>query len=187
MATGMSKGRTAAKAPAKKAPAKKATTTTETTKTTKSFESTDLIKCKSITNGELLVVGKRTGILYKWAEYGDIEEMEYQDLVYELRSGGNRSLVMTPYFVVLDDDFVEANPKLNEFYNSIYSIDDIEAILNLPAEEIKKTIPTLPLGVKNSLKGLAASRIDNKTLTDLNKIKALDDVFGTNMLLIVTQ
>lgn len=190
MATGMSKGRTP-KATTKK-PTKE--TTKETVKEVveekpekRVFKNTDSISCKSITNGELLVIGKKTGSLYKWAGYGDIEDVEYQDLVYELKSGGDRSIVMAPYFIVLDDDFVKQNPKLDAFYSTIYSVSDLEAILKLPVNEIKKVVPELPYGVKESLKGLVSTKIDNKQLTDLNVIKALDEVFNTNFLLIITQ
>lgn len=187
MATGMSKGRTstAKKTAPKTEKVVKENIVEEPKK--RVFKNTDSISCKSITNGELLVIGKKTGNLYKWAEYGDIEDMEYQDLVYELKSGGDRSIVMAPYFIVLDDDFVLDNPKLNDFYKTIYSVNDLEKILKLPIAELKKVVSELPLGVKESLKGLAVTKINDKRLTDLNVIKALDEVFGTNLLLIVTQ
>ena len=46
------------------------------------YEKDDVIPCKSLTDGKLLVTGEKTGILYRWADYGDVEEIEYQDLVY---------------------------------------------------------------------------------------------------------
>ena len=49
------------------------------TPTAKKYDKEDVIPCKSITNGKLLVDGEKSGILYRWADYGDVEEIEYWD------------------------------------------------------------------------------------------------------------
>ena len=54
-------------------------------KAVRTFKANDLIPVRSITQGELLLPGKKSGILYTWAAYGDITEVEYQDL-YTLKA-----------------------------------------------------------------------------------------------------
>ena len=49
------------------------------------------------------------------------------------------------------------------------------------------TINALPMGCKNALKGITATMIDNGQLDSIQKIKALDEIFETNMLLTLVQ
>ena len=54
-------------------------------KQSKKYEAHDLILVRSITQGTLLFPGKKSGILYRWESYGDLTEVEYQDL-YTLKA-----------------------------------------------------------------------------------------------------
>lgn len=169
MATSMKKTTTTAKKDVAETSAKK-----------KTFQPNDLIPCKSITAGELLMEGYKTHFVYRWADYDDIQEVEYQDLAYDIRIHG-RSYSRYPRFIVLDDDFVEQNPVLNEVYSKIYSISDLRKMLDLSPAEIKKIIPTLPVGARESLKTIVSTAVSNGTFDSINKIKAFDEVFETQM------
>ena len=67
------------------------------------FDKEDLIPCRSITFGELLMVGAKTKFVYKWADYDDVQEVEYQDLIYDVKIPGG-SYSRFPRFIVIDDD-----------------------------------------------------------------------------------
>ena len=45
------------------------------------YKGDDLIPCRSMTKGELIYVGKKTKEVYTWADYDDVTEVEYQDLL----------------------------------------------------------------------------------------------------------
>ena len=150
----------------------------------KKFKPNDLIKCKSITNGELLFVGEKSKILYKWADYGDVEEVEYKDLIYAMRM--RSKVLLLPRIVVLDDDFVKQNKDLDALYKTMYGKGDLIKLLNLDINSFKAALATLPEGVCDALKGLASTMIANGTLDSINKIKALDEAFGTELLLTLT-
>ena len=49
-------------------------------KAPRKFAMDDPILCKSVTFGELLLPGKKSQLLYTWANYGDTTEVEFQDL-----------------------------------------------------------------------------------------------------------
>lgn len=147
----------------------------------KKFNQEDLIPCKSITAGELLMVGERTKMLYRWADADDVQEVEYQDLIYAARS--NSGFVFKPRFIIMDNDFVAQNPKVQEKYDTMYTNKDLRDIIMLSPKEIKKIVPTLPEGVKESLKSMASTMIDNGTLDSVARIKVLDELFDTNMML----
>ena len=146
----------------------------------KVFQPNDLIPCKSITAGELLMEGYKTHFVYKWADYDDVQEVEYQDLAYDIRISG-RSYSRFPRFIILDDDFIAQNPILNEVYSKMYSVSDLRRMLDMSPSEIKKVVPTLPAGVRESLKTTVSTAITNGTLDSINRIKAFDEVFDTQM------
>ena len=74
-----------------------------------------------------------------------------------------------------------------ELYESMYTKGDLMEIINLPISQMVDTIKALPMGCKNALKGIAATMIDNGQLDSIQKIKALDEIFETNMLLTLVQ
>ena len=55
----------------------------EPAKKEKTFDPTDLVNCTSVTAGELIMIGKKSGNLYRWTDCGDTQEVEYQDLKSE--------------------------------------------------------------------------------------------------------
>ena len=149
------------------------------------YEKDETILCKSITNGMLLITGDKSGILYRWADYGDFEDVEYQDLIYMIRS--HRSSIYKPRFIIQDKRFLSQHPELNELYNSLYSTKDLKDILSLPILQMKSAIKELPDGAFDSIKGVAASMISSGQYDSVKKIKALDEIFGTNLLLTLVQ
>ena len=57
----------------------------------------------------------------------------------------------------------------------------------MPTTQMGEYIKALPVGCKNAIKGVAATMIDNGSLDSIQKIKALDEIFETNMLLTLVQ
>ena len=45
------------------------------------FEMSDMVPCQSVRNGVLQYIGKKTGDIYEWSDYGDITDVAYGDLV----------------------------------------------------------------------------------------------------------
>lgn len=161
------------------------TDTKKKTDNTKKYDSEELIACKSITNGKLLVDGEKSGRLYRWSDYGDIEYIEYRDLIYMVTA--RRSWIFKPRFIILDSDFVKQNTLLNDLYRQLYKISDLKEILNLPIKEMTEEISTLPDGAYESIQNIAASMISNGQLDSVKKIRALDEIFETSLLLQLVQ
>lgn len=151
-----------------------------TTKKKKTFKVHDIIECRSITNGKYFLVGKKSDITYKWAGFDSIEGVEYQDLLYAVNS--KHSSVFSPRFIILDEDFLAQNPKVQAVYDSMYTTEDLESIIDLPIGTMKKAISELPDGAIEGLKGLISTKINDGTLDSVKKIKILDEIFDTNLL-----
>lgn len=150
------------------------------------FNPEDLISCRSMVSGQLFIEGARSKLLYTFADYNDVCDIEYRDLIYLVRSYRNKT-VYEPRIIIEDEDFITQNPKLAELYASMYTDGDLIEVLSLPVNQMVTTIKSLPAGCKESLKGIAATMIDSGSLDSIQKIKALDSIFGTNMLLTLVQ
>lgn len=159
---------------------------TNESSTKKEFGQEDLILCRSMVSGQLFVDGVRSGLLYTFADYNDTCEIEYRDLIYLVRSYKDKT-IYEPRIIIEDEDFIAENPKLAELYESMYTKGDLMEIINLPISQMVDTINALPMGCRNALKGITATMIDNGQLDSIQKIKALDEIFETNMLLTLVQ
>ena len=154
-------------------------------KVERKYETTDTIITTSVTAGELIMIGKKTKNLYSWSDYGDCSEVEYQDLAAAKSS--KDPYVFAPYFIIDDEELLESKgwEKVREVYQNMYSLEDIESIFDLDLNSFKKTIQNLPKGLVNTVKTMAAEKIENKTLDSINKISTLDEELGTDLKLYI--
>lgn len=152
----------------------------------KAFSPEDTIPCRSIVSGGLYIEGSRSHILYSWADCGDVVDVEYRDLIYLVRTRENANIYL-PRIIIEDEDFVEQNKSVKDLYESMYEVSDLNEILELPIPQMVDTIKRLPKGAKESVKGIASTLIESHMLDSVHKIKALDELFGTKMLLTLVQ
>ncbi len=148
----------------------------------KTYAQNDGIMCTSITTGTLHMIGIKTGIVYTWADYGDITEVEYADLVAAIRS--SKAQVYLPNFVIDDDDIVDSYPMLKKLYENLNVVKELPEVFNLDIDKMKNVIMNLPDGAKESIKSMAAKMIQNHTLNNVLIIKTLDEIFETQLMLL---
>lgn len=107
-------------------------------------------------------------------------------MIYLVRTRANAN-IYSPRIIIEDEDFIAQNKSVKDFYDSMYDTSDLNQILLLPISQMKTEISKLPVGAKESIKGIAATMIDSHVLDSVQRIKALDEIFGTNMLLTLVQ
>ena len=147
---------------------------------TRKFAPDDIIPCRSVTYGELVLMGYKTKLLYTWANAGDVTDVEFQDL-QALQSRKSKFLT-DPLFVIEDEDLVaQWSGMLKPIYDKIED-EDLEEILKLPVAKLKSRLKASPEGVKKSIKSMAAAKIASGEFDSLNKIKAIDEVLGTELM-----
>lgn len=151
-------------------------------KAPRKFAQDDVILCKSVTFGELLLPGKKSQLLYTWADYGDATEVEFQDL-QALRSIRSAYL-NAPYFVIEDEELLEQWPELKTLYAKVAAL-DVDNLFNLPINQFKKRLREVPVGFKDSIKNIAGDKIRNGSLDSIAKINALDEILGTELKLMI--
>ncbi len=147
----------------------------------KIFKADDLIPCRSVTGGKLFMTGMRTGITYEWIGRNDVVEVEYQDLSATTRS--HSSFVFKPSFIIEDEDFVKEFPNLKRFYDDLYQDDFAEILAMDDPNRMGEIVKSLPEGAKESLKGIAATMIKNGQLDSVAKIRVLDSILNTKLML----
>lgn len=150
----------------------------------KSFKDDDKIPCVSITAGKYVWVGLKSDDVYRWHTDGDVVDVRYNDLVAAVRA--KKPIVFKPRVVIQDEDFIAEYPEIQKLYDSMYSKEDLFAILQLTPSEMRRIIPLLPDGVKDSLKTIAVKAIDDGKLDSVQRVRVLDEIFRTDMLLKLT-
>lgn len=150
-----------------------------TTKAPRKYAPDEQIICRSITYGELLVTGPKSKLLYSWSNYGDTTPVEYQDL-QALRSVRSAHL-LKPRIIVEDDDLITQWGKdFKDLYNKVVDV-DVEKLLDLPLGKFKTALKNAPKGVQQAVKNIAGEKIMDGSLDSLAKIKAIDEILGTDL------
>ena len=151
----------------------------------KEYKDGDKIPCVSITVGGLNFVGDKSGDLYQWINLGDVVDVEYRDLVSAVRS--HSIFVYEPRFVIQDEDFLAQHDDILVRYGQLYTPQDIEQVLAMPAPQLEKTLKKMPVGAQNAVRDLAVRKIDSGELDSVQRVKVIDSFFGTELVLKLTQ
>ena len=149
-----------------------------TAKKPKKYAPTDTIECRSVTGGELILIGDKTKLHYNWADFGDTAYVEYQDLqaLQSRRSG----FLTHPRFIIEDDNLVDQwGSMLKPIYDKI-NTKNIEELFNLPASQFEAQLNVVPDGLKDAIKTKAVQMIQSGDLYDIRKVRAIDTTWKTD-------
>ena len=155
-------------APKKAAPVKKES---------KKYAPNDLIECRSVTGGGLILVGTKSQLQYEWEDYGDTAYVEFQDLqALQSRKSG---FLVKPRFIIEDEELVEQwSSMLKPIYTKINN-QDIDALFELSPDRFEKALSKMPDGIKDSVKTKTAQKLANDELHDIRIVKIIDKLLGT--------
>lgn len=146
------------------------------------YSPTDAIECVSVTAGKLFMIGRKTKNVYVWADYGDTQEVEYQDLKAEKYNRMSK-YIYSPLILISDEELLDTPDfaQVKEVYARCLSAEEIEDIFNLDTMSFRRTIMNLPVGIKNAIKSIAAEKISNGSFDSIQKIKILDEILKTDL------
>lgn len=143
----------------------------------------ELISCRSVRFGELILIGPKTRMPYHWANEGDIREVEYQDLL-SWKALHSRYL-FEPMIIIEDEDICEEwHSDLGEIYDGLQQI-DLKEMFKLPHRQFVSQLKKLPDGMKSTVQNMAYAMIQDGTLYDLRTIKVIDEVLGTELKMMI--
>ena len=160
----------------------KATENVVEEKAVKEYKPDDMILCVSVTAGELMMIGKKSNALYRWANYGDTAYVEFQDLKAEVHNAKS-PFIYSPLFMIEDEDVLSLSDfsKVNEVYRDAISIDEIESFFSLSDQQFSSQLKKLPVGIKETIKSIAVDKLEDGSLDSIRKIKIMDSVLGTDL------
>jgi hypothetical protein len=147
-------------------------------KTPKKYAPNDMIECRSVTGGELILIGQKSQLQYTWADYNDITYVEYQDL-QALQSRRSKFLTK-PRFIIEDAELVEQwGSILKPIYDKTIN-ENIEDFFALPLNKFKAQLNIMPDGLKDAIKTKAVQMIESEELYDIRKVREIDAAWGTD-------
>ena len=152
----------------------------EKTPVARKFEQTDLIPCRSITTGLLVMTGIRSGNSYAWLGMGETIDVEYRDVMALVTS--KSGYLFKPRFIVDDDDFVNQNPSLKTFYDGMYTTRDLKSILYINNEsEMINAINNMPKGIIPTLRNTAVTMISHGDIDSIHRIKTIASILDIDV------
>lgn len=133
----------------------------------------EFIEVRSVTEGSLSYLDPRTKMKYVWNQYGAIQSMTFESL---LSLNASSPAFLTTPLVVVDDKDVAEKLHITYIYNDFdFEVaDNLDKFFKFPIEEMRKRIRKLPDCIKENIKVKARSLYKNGTLSDLNRIKMLE-------------
>ena len=147
-------------------------------KAPRKYAPNDPIECRSVTGGELILVGQKSQLQYTWADYNDVTYVEYQDL-QALQSRRSKFLTK-PRFIIEDEELVEQwGSMLKPLYEKVIN-NDIEDFFALPLAKFKAQLNVMPDGLRDAIKTKAVQMIESEELYDIRKVREIDAAWGTD-------
>lgn len=147
-------------------------------KTPKKFAPDDRIECRSVTGGELILIGQKSQLQYTWADYNDTAWVEYQDL--QALQSRKSNFLTKPRFIIEDEDLVEQwGSMLKPIYERVIA-QNIEDFFTLDLNKFKAQLNIVPDGLKAAIKTKAVQMIQNDELYDVRKVREIDAAWGTD-------
>lgn len=143
----------------------------------------ELVVCRSVRFGELRLIGPKTRMPYSWANEGDYQEVEYQDLV-------SWRALHSPYLfdpmIIIEDEVIvdEWKADLGKLYDSLQTV-DLKEMFRLPHRQFVAQLKKLPASMKSTVQNMAYTMIQDVTLYDLRTIKAIDEILGTELKMMI--
>ena len=128
-------------------------------KVAKKYDANELILCRSIYEGTLLFTGIKTKMTYEFSASGDVQYVEYQDLLAAMLL--KRKSLTAPYIIIEDDELIDSVhwKSIKDTYDAMYEAGDMEDLINLPVAQFEEAFVRLPIGYKNVVKSIISDRV----------------------------
>lgn len=144
----------------------------------KEIDRNEMVPIMNVTNGTLIYTSRKTGTELQFSEYGDIEYVDYQELL--TMKSGQRRFFDEPFILVMDDDVVDAL-GLTKMYANMKNPDQIDKIFNMNQREFEDIVEKSPKGIKFLIVSRAKKLYEIGELDSIKKINYLNDRFQTDI------
>lgn len=158
----------------------KSETNTAKKKEPREISVNEYINVRSVTEGSLSYLDKRTNMKYLWSNYGAIQSMTFDAL---LSMKASHPIFLTTPYIVIDDEDVVTKLNIGYVYNDFdFEIaDDLEKFFTTSINDMRNHIRKLPECIKENIKLKARDLYKKKILSDLNRIKMLEQELNIDL------
>lgn len=144
----------------------------------KKFQAGDMIPCRCVRPNKVIYYSTKTDSRYEWNGYGDIEEVDYADLLKWKTS--KDSYLYEPKVVIEDSDLYEQWKNLLEpIYKNFMGLEDPKTLFNMSDSKFEQKLKTAPSTFQEIIKVTASRMLKEKTLNQISKINIIDKVLKT--------
>jgi len=132
---------------------------------------TETVMVKNLTGGKLIYVSKRLqGYSEVWHEFGEEIPMPMEEL-YSMKNTDRR--FFTENWIEVDIAVLR-DLQMERFYKDAITYDEIQNLFSMDIDKIVVKIGRMSMPVKNCVGLQAMKMIEDRTLTDIGKITALE-------------
>ena len=155
----------------------------ETVAKKKEYGNYDLIPCQSLVNGTLYYLSPKSNTMYTWEDNGAIVDVTYEDLLVMKQT--HSGILYKPCVVITDKDLLAQArwADIRKVYDDydVMSLSDAEKVIELDPLSLKKALEKLTPPMRGVICDTAVTMIGKGSLDSIAKIKAIDEVCGTEL------
>ena len=154
-------------------PKQQETSKPKATKASLYQERTREIPVRSCINGRVIYKSKKTGVTYKWLEKGAYEILTIDELLN--MESQSQKFLHSPWLMVDDEEVIEAF-NLQELYDLVAKVEDIDSFINMSLGEQKQIYNKLPKSLQNQVYNHIYNKVESGEIDSKSKIRELEEL-----------
>lgn len=131
------------------------------------------IPVRSCINGRVIYKSKKTGVTYKWLEKGTYEILTIDELLN--MESQSQKFLHSPWLMVDDEEVIEAF-NLQELYDLVAKVEDIDSFISISLGEQKQIYNKLPKTLQNQVYNHIYNKVETGEIDSKSKIRELEEL-----------
>ena len=131
------------------------------------------IPVRSCINGRVIYKSKKTGVTYKWLEKRTYEILTIDELLN--MESQSQKFLHSPWLMVDDEEVIEAF-NLQELYDLVAKVEDIDSFITISLGEQKQIYNKLPKTLQNQVYNHIYNKVETGEIDSKSKIRELEEL-----------
>lgn len=130
-----------------------------------------MVPCRSVVQGSLTYLSRKTGLETNWENYGDEEYIDLGELM--TMKASQPKFLNHPWLIIDDKDVVE-HLGLKSVYDRIIPVDELQSFFYKSPDEMLEVLKKAPNGTRTLVADTARAKVQDGTLDSMKVIKMLE-------------
>jgi hypothetical protein len=135
-----------------------------------------MVLCRSVVYGRLTYVSPITKLETNWSDYGDMQWLETSEII-----AMNKKFLTKPWLLIEDYDELIEFLRIQDIYNNLIPLENIEEFLTKPFNEIEALYNSAPMGMKQTFAIKIGEMVHEKKINDIRIVNMIDKTLGTGL------